>query len=398
MKPLPTARVPLGKCAGLVLAEDVRAPHDVPPFSNSGMDGFAVRSADVSAPPVDLQIIEDVPAGSVPSRRVEPGTAIKIMTGAPMPQGADAVVIVEDSEVSTEGVVRLRAGAGPGQHVRPAGGDVQRGATVLTAGTRVGPADLGLLASVGIDRPVVVQRPVVAILSTGDELRGADTRDLPPGAIRDSNRPMLIAMLEELGVTVLDLGIVPDDERLLRAALGEAAAAADAIVTSGGVSMGEYDLVKQVLSAVGRVDFWKVAMQPAKPFAFGFIGETPLFGLPGNPVSVAVAYEQFVRPALLRRMGSRLLFRRRSWGIAGEPLVTNPDKIVFVRATVVVEGTEDVVRLAGGQGSNVLSGLAAADALAVVPVGVGEVPVGDRVQIEWFRAPEARTIEEATNG
>jgi molybdopterin molybdotransferase len=398
MSPLPAERTPLGACRGLVLAADVDAPHDVPPFPNSGMDGFAVRSVDVSGPDTVLEVVEDVPAGSVPTHDVGPGTAIKIMTGAPMPAGADAVVIVEDSETLGDGRVTLRAPAVAGQHVRPAGGDITAGSVVLRAGTRLGPAHLGLLASLGVADPLVRRRPTVAVLSTGDELMPAETKELRPGAIRDSNRPMLVGLLEELGARVIDLGIVPDDERLLRGVLGEASTAADAVVSSGGVSMGEYDLVKQVLSSLGRVDFWRVAMQPAKPFAFGFLGETPLFGLPGNPVSGAVAFEQFVRPALLHRMGATALFRRRSTGVAGEDMATNPDKVVFLRVVVDSGGPRDRAVLAGGQGSNVLSGLAAADAFAVVPVGVGEVTNGDDVELEWFRAPETRTIEEATGG
>lgn len=397
---LPTDVVPLSEARGLVLAEDVVAAHDVPPFANSGMDGFAVRAVDVATVPVDLEVVEDLPAGSVPSQPVVEGTAIKIMTGAPMPDGADAVVMVEDSEMVASNRVRLTASTEPGRHVRPAGGDVRRGSTVLPAGTRLGPAHLGLLASIGVASPVVHRRPVVAVISTGDEVVAPETERLRPGSIRDTNRPTLVALLQELGATVLDLGIVGDDERLLRAALGEAATRSDAVLTSGGVSMGEYDLVKQVLGSLGSIEFWRVAMQPAKPFAFGILGDdrTPLFGLPGNPVSVVVAFEQFVRPALLHRMGARFLFRRRSWGVAGEDLDTNPDKTVFLRVVVRSEGGRDVVRSSGGQGSNVLSALGDADAFGVVPVGTGTVAAGDAVEVEWFRAPEARTKEEAIDG
>ena len=398
MGPLPVEEAALEDCLGLVLAGDVRAAHDVPPFANSGMDGFAVRSADVSDPPVELRVLEDVPAGSVPRREVASGTATRIMTGAPMPAGADAVVMVEQSEPVDEETVRLLGSAEAGQHVRPAGGDIAAGETVLATGTRLSPAAIGLLASVGSARVRVRRRPVVAVMSTGDELVPADAGGLRPGSIHDSNRPMLAALLRELGATVLDLGIVPDDERLLRSTLGEAAAGSDAVVTSGGVSMGDYDLVKQVLGDLGRVDFWQVAMQPAKPFAFGFLGKTPFFGLPGNPVSVVVAYEQFVRPAILRRMGARRLFRRRSRGVAGTDLATNPEKVVFLRVEVRGDESGDVAVPSGGQGSNVLSSLARADAFAVVPVGVGTLPEGDPVELEWFRAPEAWTMEEALGG
>jgi molybdenum cofactor synthesis domain-containing protein len=377
-----------------VLAEDVIAPHAVPPFANSGMDGFAVRSADVVTAPVDLTVVEDVAAGSVPSVEVAPGTAIKIMTGAPMPVGADSVVIVEDSESIGPDNVRLLRAAIAGQHIRRAGGDFEAGSVVLAAGTRLSATHLGVLASVGVSEPTVCRRPVVAVVSTGDELVSVDGPPLRPGSIRDSNRPLLVAALEELGVDVIDLGIVPDDERLLRSALGEAASRADAVVTSGGVSMGEYDLVKQVLTEAGTIEFWRVAMQPAKPFAFGFLDGTPLFGLPGNPVSVFVAFEQFLRPALLHRMGARWLFRPRTTAILGEGITTNPDKTVFVRIAAARQDAELVVAPSGGQGSNVMGALAAADGFGVVPIGTGDIPAGGEIEVEWFRAPERRTYQE----
>jgi len=392
---LPEVEVSIADAVGLVVASDVIAAHSIPPFANSGMDGFAVRADDFAGGSADLLVIEDLPAGSVATQIVGSGTTIKIMTGAPMPEGADAIVMVEHSEMSGPDRVHLRGPVAVGQHVRPVGGDVRAGDLVVGTGTRLTPFHIGLLAAVGVSRPTVRRRPIVSVLSTGDELVPSEATELRPGAIRDSNRPMLIALLEELGVDVLDLGILPDDDRLLRAALGEAADASDAVLTSGGVSMGEYDLVKQVLTSLGHVEFWRVAMQPAKPFAFGFLDQTPLFGLPGNPVSVAVAFEQFVRPALLHRMGATKILRRRSSAIAGDDFATTPDKTVFLRVSVAREAGQNVVRSAGGQSSNVLSALAAADAFAVVPVGVGEVGVGDTVAIEWFRAPEARTIEEA---
>ncbi len=398
MEPLPTAALPIAECLGLALAEPVTAEYPVPPFANSAMDGFAVRSADVADPPTDLEVVEDVPAGRVPTLRVTAGTTTKIMTGAPMPEGADAVVIVEDSEPVEGNRVRLHTAAVAGGNVRRAGSDIEGGAMVLQKGTRLGPVHLGLLASVGMAAPRVHRRPVVAVMSTGDELVAADGGALRPGSIHDSNRPMLGALLVDLGVEVLDLGIVPDDARLLRSTLGEAAANADAVVTSGGVSMGEYDLVKEVLTELGRIDFWRVAIQPAKPFAFGFLDGTPFFGLPGNPVSVIVAFEQFVRPALLKRMGSVRLFRRRSSAAAGVDLSTNPEKAVFVRVRVE-DGSDGVVVVpSGGQGSHVLSALADAHAFAVIPVGTGDVGAGDPVAVEWFGGREVRTYEEVLGG
>jgi molybdenum cofactor synthesis domain-containing protein len=397
MSVLPVRAVALRNASGLALAAEVRAPHPVPPFANSAVDGYAVVAADTTGGPVDLEVIDDIPAGSVPVRAVRPGTAARIMTGALMPDGADAVVMVEDIEAGA-GRVRVSTAVALGAHVRPAGGDLEAGVVVFEAGERLTPAHLGVLASIGIAEPMVIARPTVAVMSTGDELVGASTVELAPGTIRDSNRPMLIGLLDELGAEVIDVGIVPDNEAALRTALEKAGEAADAIVTSGGVSMGEYDLVKKVLADLGTVDFWRVAMQPAKPFAFGFVGGTPLFGLPGNPVSVTVAFEQFVRPALLARMGARRLFRPRSPGVAGEAFETDPEKVVFLRVVVGDGDLLPVVRVAGSQASNVLSALAAADAFAVVPVGVGSVAVGDRVEVEWFKSVERRTRAEALDG
>ncbi len=388
MRELPVEPVPLWNALGLALAEDVVAPHDVPPFANSAMDGYAVRAEDVAVVPVELAVSEDVPAGHVARGRVEPGTAIKIMTGAPLPPGADTVVKVEDTEPGA-GTVTILA-AEPKANVRRAGGDVEAGTVVFEAGTRLTPPHLGSLATIGVAAPPVRRRPRVAILSTGDEVVPPDTVDLGPGMIRDANRPLLTGLLTELGAEVIDLGIVGDDADILRASLARGAEVADAVVTSGGVSMGEYDLVKAVLAELGDVEFWKVAMQPGKPFAFGHLGTTPLFGLPGNPVSVLVAFEQFLRPGLLTMMGSRCRFRPRIPAVAGERFVTDPAKVVFLRVTVAVEDGRWVARSAGGQASNVLSAAAAADAFAVIGVGTSVVEPGDPVTLEMFRWPENR--------
>ncbi len=394
---LPAGRIELANAAGLALAEAVVARHDLPPFANSAMDGYAVIASDVAEPPVVLDVLEDVAAGSVPTQVVVPGSAIKIMTGAPMPAGADTVVPVEDTEPG-ETSVRILVAWPHGASVRPAGGDVSAGTTVLQIGERLTPARLGVCASLGYDRPLVRRRPRVAIMSTGDEIVGPETAELAPGKIRDANRFTLRGSLEELGVEVIDMGIVGDDAAALRDRFAEAASVSDVVVSSGGVSMGEYDLVKHLLAELGSVDFWKVAMKPAKPFAFGRLGDTPFFGLPGNPVSVAVAYEQFLRPALLHMMGASFLFRPRFMGVLEETVVTDPEKVVFLRVAIV-PGADGLLQasLSGAQGSNILTALAAADALAVIPVGIAEVAAGTLVELEMLRMPESRTAAEVTN-
>lgn len=390
---LETTVVGVFDALGLVLAEPVVAPHDVPPFTNSAMDGYAVRAADVASTPVTLQVVEDVAAGHVATTAVEPGTAIKIMTGAPLPRGADAIVRVEDTAPG-EHSVRVDAAVSEGTAVRAAGGDLVAGAEVFERGTRLTARHLAVLASLGV-APLVRRRPRVAILSTGDEVLPPESTSLAPGQIRDTNRVLLSALLSDLGAEVVDLGIVGDDANVLEQALHAGARDADVVMTSGGVSMGEYDLVKQVLGRLGDIGFWKVAMQPAKPFAFGLIDGVPLFGLPGNPVSVMVAFEQFARPALLHMMGADALFRPQVRGLMGESVSTDPEKTVFLRASVSWDETAPVAHLSGGQSSNVLSALAAADAFAVVPRGAADVEAGEAVILEMFDWPERRTASEA---
>jgi molybdopterin molybdotransferase len=286
-----------------------------------------------------------------------------------------------------------------GANVRAAGGDVAIGTKIFEAGQRLGAAQLGVLASVGVSTPAVRRRPRVAILSTGDEVVDPAVVELQPGQIRDSNRVVLNSLLQEFGADVLDLGIVPDDAALLRATLDKASDQSDVIVTSGGVSMGEYDLVKTVLRDLGEIDFWQVAMQPGKPFAFGLLNGVPFFGLPGNPVSVMVAFEQLARPALLHMMGATNLFRPRVQGRLLQAVETNPDRAVFLRVKATLdERGRWVAGLSGGQLSNMLSGVASANAFAVSPVGTGAIAAGDEVDLEMFTWPEARTKDEVLDG
>lgn len=403
MRPLPEMRaqvldsvqqlgsetVGLEDALGRVLAEDLVSPENVPHFANSAMDGYALRSTDTSEPGALLEILADVPAGQVANVAVGDGQAIKIMTGAPMPEGADAVIRVEETSVE-DGKVRIAPSVATGNSVRPVGGDINAGDTVFAAGTRLTAVHLGVLATIGAVKPVVSRVPRVAIMSTGDELQPADGGDLAPGMIRDSNRPMLAAMLSETGVETVDLGRISDDADELRQTLAGAASQADLIVTSGGVSMGDYDVIKLVLREESDVDFFQVAMKPGKPFGFGLFQGLPFFGLPGNPVSVLVSFEQFVRPAILRMQGATALLRPRATGVAGERFSSDPLKEEFIRVGFTGSGPELEVRQTGGQSSNVLSAAAKADAFAVIPVDTEEVEAGDPVILEFFRALETR--------
>jgi molybdenum cofactor synthesis domain-containing protein len=393
VKVTPVETISTWDALGRVLAEDVEAPESVPPWDNSAMDGFAVRAADVADPGAVLVVVGDLPAGVAPSVPVGPGEAVKIMTGAPIPDGADTVVKVEDTDV-VAGKVTIHPAVDRGTAVRPSGGDLQQGQSVFHAGVALTPMHIGVLATLGLASLPVHRRPRVAFMSTGDELVPIGGGDLGPGQIRDSNRPMLAALLDDAGVEAVDLGVVRDDESELRRAL-DAAAAHDAVLTTGGVSMGDYDVTKLLLSGEEGIDFWKIAIQPAKPFAFGHLGEALFFGLPGNPVSALVSFEQLVRPALLAMSGARRVLRPRATAIAGEDLDTDPEKTVFLRVTIT--GERDglpVVVGSGGQGSNVLSAAAAADALAVIPVGTGLVGEGETVTIERFHDPATREYDD----
>jgi molybdenum cofactor synthesis domain-containing protein len=370
---------------GCVLAEPVVAPEDVPPFANTAMDGFAVRAADTAAAPVVLRVEGTLYAGNDPSGvRVTAGGAVRIMTGAPMPDGADAVVMVERTSPSDNGddQVTIESAVEPRENVRPAGDDIRAGAEVAAAGDELTPALAGVLASVGAVDVGVHRRPRVGVLSTGDELvEGA--APLRPGQIRDSNRHVLLPLLAEAGCDAVDLGLIPDDEAAIVAAVEGAATHCDALLTSGGVSMGDVDLVKVVLDRLGEMRWMQIAIRPAKPFAFGVVAlgdlTLPVFGLPGNPVSSIVSFELLARPALRRMLGHRSLDRPRVLAVADDELRRRPDgKVHFVRTVASYGGDGRVhVRSAGGQGSHQLSALAAANALAVLPDGDGIRAGGD---------------------
>jgi molybdenum cofactor synthesis domain-containing protein len=374
--PLAPRAVPLAAARGLVLAEDVEAREPVPPFANTGMDGYAVRASDT---PGRLRVVGELPAGRAPTRGVGPGEAIRIMTGAPIPDGADAVVMVERTRAEGDDVVVEEARAG--DHVRPAGGDVRAGDGVFARGTVLTPAHLGVLASLDVREVRCHPRPRVAVVSTGDELvaRGP----LAPGQIRDSNRPMLLALLEEAGCEAVDGGIVRDDEAAITDAVVRAADECDALLTSGAVSVGDYDFVKVVLERVakergGSYAWSQVAIKPAKPLAFAMLGTVPAFGLPGNPVSSRVSFELFARPALRKLAGRGDVLPVTVVARAASALPRRRDgKLHLDRVRVGIEDGRYVCRRAGEQASNVLSGMAAANGLALVPDGDGIAAGGD---------------------
>jgi molybdenum cofactor synthesis domain-containing protein len=394
MPRLPSGAVDAGSAIGRVTSVAAVAAEFIPPFDNSAMDGFAVVASDCAEGPVTLAINEDVAAGAVPLKVVVPGTATRIMTGAPMPEGANAVVRVEDTESDGPDSVTIIDGVAEGKNVRLRGGDVSPGNVIVDAGIRLSARHVATLASAGVD-PVVARLPTIALMSTGDEIVDHSTRDLAPGTIRDSNRVLLRALLTELGIPFMDLGIVGDDPDELRAAYHNAAEGADMIVSTGGVSMGDYDYVKQVLGELGSVEFWQVAMQPGKPFAFGSINGVPLFGLPGNPVSAFVSFEQFVRPGILHMMGATRVLRTRIVGTMGEDVRTHDAKTVFLRVLLAQDTNGTFVAIqSGGQGSHMHSSLADAEAFAVVPEGIGSLSAGDDVMLEMFQWPEGRSIDE----
>ena len=363
---------------GRVLAEDLVSALQVPPQDNSSMDGYAVRRAEIADEGVPLPVIQRIPAGAA-AQPLQAGTAARIFTGAPVPEGADAIVMQEDTEPLEDGRVRILRVPAPGQWIRRSGEDITRGSTVLARGTRIGPAAQGLAASIGRDRVQVARRPRVALFSTGDELvmpGEVAPEAMPPGAIYNSNRFFLRSLLLRLGCEVRDLGIVPDRRDATVQALRDAAADNDLILTSGGVSVGEEDHIKPAVQQLGTLDLWQIAMKPGKPFAYGRVGEAHFIGLPGNPVSSFVTFLLLVRPFLLQLQGAS--------GLAPQVLHLpahfdwpRPDKRrEFLRARRNADGG---LELFPNQSSGVLTSVAWADGLVDLPAGQ-TVKQGDRVR------------------
>ncbi len=369
-----TERVALTDAYGRVLAEPVVSGLDLPPWDNSAMDGFAVRAADV---PGELAIGETIAAGHPATRAVASGTAARIMTGAPVPAGADAVIMVEDAEVDGR-KVRFAGAARLGQHIRRRGSDVARGTTVLAAGHRLGAGAVGLLASLGLTEVQVGARPRVAILSTGDEVIPPG-QPLGPGQIYSSNNHALVGLTAAAGAIPVDLGNCPDDPAALRQRFAEAAEVADLVVTTGGVSVGDFDFVKE---ALGAVEFWRVAMKPGKPLAFGSLHGRPFFGLPGNPVSCMVNFLQFVRPALRTLMGDPRPFLPIVEAELARPLKRAPGRVELLRVSLArVDGRLIATAAGGHQGSSNVLGMATANGFLLVDAAATEVSGHVHVQV-----------------
>jgi len=353
------------------------------------MDGFAVIAEDLvgasSERPVSLQVVETIEAGQIPARRVQRGTCARIMTGAIMPEGADAVVRVEDTKVSN-GSVSVRTSVQAGSDVRAAGEDIAAGETALTAGTELRPYDIGLLAAVGVGEPLVIPRPRVALIATGSELLPL-SHPLSPGKVRNSNGPALYAQCIAAGASPVDFGIVEDADEPTGRALEAAAATCDVVVTAGTVSMGERDRIRPTMERLGEVVFWRVAMRPGKPLLFGRLDGKRCFCLPGNPASAMLTFELFVRPALRKMMGHKALFRPVCRGRAAEAMTPTQGLTMFLRARVERRNGEPWVRRAGPQGSGMHKPFARADCLAVLE---GESPLspGDPIPFIPLDAPE----------
>lgn len=376
-------RVAVRAALGRVLAEDVVAPYNVPAHDNSAMDGYAVRAADLAAGEVTLAVVGTAYAGHPFSGAVGAGQAVRIMTGAAIPAGADTIVVQEVTQRDGD-QVRIPPGQRAGQNLRRAGEDLAAGGVALACGTLCGPAELGLIASLGIAEVAVRRRLRVAFFSTGDEIASIG-RPLSPGEVYDSNRYTLYGALTRLGCELLDMGVIEDQPEALEAAFRAASQAADVVITSGGVSVGEADFIRHMMDRLGEVAFWKLAIKPGRPMAYGRIGKACLFGLPGNPVAVMVTYYQFVRDALLALMGvsplpENLMFEARSTAA----LRKQPGRREFLRGTLQRQADGLTVTPAGAQGSGILRSMSEANCFIVLPEDNAGVAAGDLVLVQPF--------------
>ncbi len=381
VRPQPPLRVPLDDALDSVLAEDVVSPLDIPAWNNSAMDGYAARGSDVrgASPtaPVRLRVVEQVPAGQFPTRKLGPGESARIFTGAPVPEGADSVIRQEDTDVGTATVTILQD-RDVGVNIRKAGEDIRKGQVVLRAGTPLGPAQLGVLASLAVAHPLVHRRPRVAILASGDEIVDVDQPEaiLSGQRTASSNTHTIAALVRRAGGEPVSLGIARDSPESLRAHLARALES-DLLVTTAGISVGEHDHLRTVLDELGvQQRFWRLRMRPGAPVGFGLLHGIPWIGLPGNPVSTMVTFELFARPAIRAMSGHRLPFRRATVVRTAESISVKPRLQHFLRAIVRDTPAGPEARLTGPQGSGILTSMALANALLVIPEGQFETPAG----------------------
>lgn len=383
--PLDTVEMPVRDARGMVPSADLFAPHALPRFDNSAMDGYAVRRADLASVPAQLRVTAEVKAGQPGDVVVEPGTAVRIMTGAPIPQGGDAVVPVEDT-TEAGGVVTVTAAPPEHGHIRPAGDDIKAGDLCVAGGTELAAGELALLASMGLSPVTVHRRPVVVVLSTGDELVAPE--DEPgPGQIRDSNSIALRALIEDAGGTAMVVGPIADERDAVHAAVLEATKDADLIVSSGGVSVGRYDFVKDVIEELGAIDLWRVAMQPGKPVVSGRAHDVGFLGLPGNPVSIHIGFEQFVRPAIRKMRGCTKLLRPTIEARLATRIEKSPGRLHFVRVRLELTDTGPIATPFGGQGSHIQSSLVDCHGVARFDIDRSVLEAGDPVIVEVWRLP-----------
>ncbi len=377
-------RIVLNAALGRTLAEEILSPVDVPAYTNSAMDGYAVIGSDLPEEgKVSLKVIGTSSAGHPFDGKLQPGQTVRIMTGAMLPQGADTVVMQEQVERDGE-IAHIGTGHKPGQHVRHAGEDLATGQPVLKPGRKITPADLGSLASLGFGEVSVKRRLRVAFFSTGDELRSIG-EPLAEGEIYDSNRYTLHAMLTRLGIELVDMGVIRDQREVIEQAFLDAAAIADTVITSGGASVGEADYVSETLAKLGQVDFWKIAIKPGKPLAFGTVGDTLFFGLPGNPVSAMVTFYQIVQPALLQQMGQNDTIPLRLRVPCTTDLKKRPGRTEFQRGMLQQDQNGNLtVSSSGAQGSHILSSMSRANCFIVLPAESAGVRAGEQVEVQPF--------------
>jgi molybdopterin molybdotransferase len=384
LAPLPIERLPLLDALGRVLAEDVRSPLDLPPWDNSAMDGYAVRGTDLSTGtgPWALRIVEEIPAGGFPSQSIGVGECARIFTGAPIPVDADGVIRQEDTDGARAGVVHILDARDRGKNIRRRGEDLTRGSVALVRGTPLGPAELGVLASIAQPTAAVRRTPTVAVLGSGNEIADLDERDaiLAGKKIASSNTYTLIANIRRAGATALNLGVARDDPEDLRRRLARAAEV-DLLVTTAGISVGEHDYLRTVFEGMGgKLGFWRIRMRPGAPVGFGTLNDRPWIGLPGNPVSTMVTFELFVRPAIRRLQGHDLPFRRSVPVEVAEPLHYPARLTHFLRVIVAEQDGRLRAHLTGPQGSGILTSMARANALLIVPADRDDVAPGEQLR------------------